>query len=175
MQVNSPLPTLKNPRNWYVLYTTPRAEKQVEQRLIDAGIETFLPIHISHRKWSDRIKLVEVPLFSSYIFVRTTDSVLRTLLRINGVVRIVFYCGAPAIVRAAELNAIRSFLEKAKEKELIYEIGEELLIACGPMKDISGKVKKINKTHLILHLEQLGCTVSIALNQVVKKKLPVHK
>lgn len=173
MNNNTNLPIRKNPRQWYVLYTTPRAEKLVEQRLIDDGIETFLPIHISPRKWSDRVKMVEVPLFASYIFVRTTDPVLRTLLRINGVVRIVFHSGAPAVIREREITAIRSFLDKAKEKELIHEIGDELLIACGPMKDVSGKVKKINKTHLLLHLEQLGCTVSVALNQVVKKHKPI--
>ena len=170
MKDTSSLPIRKNPRKWYVLYTTPRAEKQVEQRLIEAGIETFLPVHVSPRKWSDRVKYVEMPLFSSYIFVHTTDSVLRNLLRINGVVRIVFHSGAPAVIRDSEIVAIRSFLLKAREKELIYEIGDELIIACGPMKDISGKIKKINKTHLLLHLEQLGCTVSVAINQVVRKK-----
>ncbi len=174
MQDLTGLPIRKNPRKWYVLYTTPRAEKQVEQRLLDAGIETFLPIHITPRKWSDRVKMIEVPLFSSYIFVRTTDSVLRNLLRINGVVRIVFHSGAPAVIRDREITAIKSFLDKAKEKELIHEIGEELLIACGPMKDVSGKVKKINKTHLLLHLEQLGCTVSVAINQVVKKSIAIE-
>ena len=171
---NLPL-LVKSKPQWFVLYTTPRSEKQVEQRLLDANIETFLPIHISPRKWADRVKMVEVPLFSSYIFVKTTDSVLRNLLRINGVVRIVFHAGAPAIIRDSELNAIRTFLLKAKEKELIHEIGDDLLIACGPLKDISGKIKKINKTHLYLFIEQLGCQVCVNINQVVKQMQPLVK
>ncbi len=162
-------------KNWYVLYTTPRAEKQVEQRLLDDGVETFLPVHLSPRKWSDRVKMVEVPLFSSYIFVKTTDPELRKLLKVPGIVRIVFHAGNPAVIRDREIIAIRTFLEKAKEKELIHEIGEDLLIACGPMKDISGKVKKINKTHLLLYIEQLGCSVCVAINQVVKPVSPITR
>ncbi len=158
-------------KQWYVLYTTPRAEKQVEQRLIEADVEVFLPLHVTYRRWSDRVKLVETPLFYSYIFVKSTDPVLRSLLSITGVVRIVFHAGAPAVIREREINAIRSFLETAKEKEIIHEIGDDLLIACGPLRDISGKIKKINKTHLVLHLEQLGCTVSVPLGNVVKKKV----
>jgi transcription antitermination factor NusG len=173
MQERSQPLMLKNPRRWYALYTTPRSEKQVHQRLQLAGIEVFLPIHSAPRKWSDRIKYVETPLFSSYIFVRTSELQLRSLLKVNGVVRIVFHAGAPAVIRDREINAIRDFLEKAREKELMYEIGQELLIACGPLKDISGKIKKINKTQLILHLEQLGCTVAVKIDQVVKKRIPV--
>lgn len=173
MQQPSHPPILKNPRRWYVLYTTPRAEKQVYQRLLSAGVETFLPIHNAPRKWSDRIKFVETPLFSSYLFVRTTELQLRSLLKVNGVVRIVFHAGVPAVIRDREIKAIRDFLDKAREKELIYEIGQELLIACGPLKDISGKVKKISKTQLILHLEQLGCTVAVKIDQVIRKKIPV--
>ncbi|MDX9748749.1 MAG: UpxY family transcription antiterminator [Paludibacter sp.] len=155
---------------WYVLYTTPRAEKQVEQRLMATGLEVFLPVHLCPRKWADRVKMIEVPLFSSYIFVKTTDPELRKLLKIPGVVRIVYHSGVPAVIRENEINAIRTFLDKAKEKELIHELGEDLLIACGPLKDISGKVKKINKSHLLLYIEQLGCSVCVAMNQVVKSK-----
>lgn len=166
-------PLLNRKRQWYVLYTTPRAEKQVEQKLLDAGVETYLPVHVCPRKWSDRVKMVELPLFSSYIFVKTTDPELRKLLYLKGVVRIVFHAGAPAVIRDREINAIRTFLDKAREKELIHELGEELQIACGPLKDIAGKVKKINKTHLILYIEQLGCSVCVAINQVVKKASPL--
>ena len=53
--------------NWNVLYTAPRAEKQVKERIAALGVECFLPLHRTPRVWSDRVKIVEVPLFSSYI------------------------------------------------------------------------------------------------------------
>ncbi len=160
---------MKKVENWYVLYTTSRSEKQVEQRLKQMGIETFLPLHLSPRRWSDRVKLIEVPLFSSYVFVRTHDIVLRSLLHIQGISKIVYYDGLPAIVKEKEIEAIRSFLEQAKAHELMYSVSDKVLIACGPLKDISGKIKRIGRTHLLLYLEQLGLIVSVAMDQVIKR------
>lgn len=158
-----------NLMNWYVLYTAPRAEKQVEQRLRANDVEVYLPLHYTPRKWSDRVKFVEMPLFSSYIFVRTTDEKLRTLLLVSGVSRIVFYNGSPAIVRNSEIESIKSFVEEARGRECNFGIDEEVQIACGPMKDISGKVCKVTKKWVVLHIEQLGITVSLNMDQVIKR------
>jgi transcription antitermination factor NusG len=155
---------------WYVLYTTARAEKQVELKLQAEGVETYLPLHKCPRKWSDRVKMVEMPLFSSYIFVNTTDEKLRTLIRVNGVARIVYYNGKPAVMRPKEIEAIREFVQKAAERECEFGLSEEVLVACGPLKDISGKIKKIGRKYLILHIEQMGITVCVKQNQVIRKE-----
>ena len=85
--------------SWYVLYTAPRAEKQVRDRIDALGIECWLPLHRAPRVWSDRVKIVELPLFNSYLFVRCTDPELRNLTRVYGVARIVYYNGKPAARR----------------------------------------------------------------------------
>ena len=54
--------------SWYVLYTAPRAEKQVRDRINALGVECWLPLHRAPRVWSDRVKIVELPLFNSYLF-----------------------------------------------------------------------------------------------------------
>jgi len=158
---------LKN-MNWYVLYTAPRAEKQVEQRLKANGVEVYLPLHYTPRKWSDRVKMVEVPLFSSYIFVKTTDEVLRTLLKTNGVSRIVFYNSSPAVVREAEIDAIKEFVDAARGKECSFIVDEEVLVACGPLKSLSGKVCKVLKKWVVLHIEQIGLTVTLNQDQIIR-------
>lgn len=155
-----------NNTNWYVLYTAPRAEKQVKERIDALGVECWLPLHHAPRVWSDRIKMVDIPLFSSYLFVRCTDPVLRDLIRVYGVARIVFYNGKPAIVRQKEIDAIKEFLELASEHPLCT--GEVVEILCGAMKHVSGKVKKIKKKHLVLYLEQLGATVCVKLSDVAR-------
>ena len=157
--------------NWYVLYTSPRAEKQVEKRLSLLGVETFLPLHLVLRRWSDRIKLVEVPLFPSYIFVHTNDHKVHECLCVQGITRIVYHNGIPAVISKREIVAIQSFLEQARNKELNYSINEEVLVACGVLKDISGKIKRIGKKYLVLHLEQIGTTISIAMDQIKKKEI----
>jgi transcription antitermination factor NusG len=156
--------------NWYVLYTAARAEKQVEQHLKADGIEVYLPLHLSPRRWSDRVKMIEVPLFSSYIFVRTTDEILRMLPKRAGISRIVFYNGQPAVVRPKEIESIKEFLVKANGKECEFVVNDEVHIAAGPMKDVKGKVRKMSGVYLILQLEQIGVNVKIKLNQVLKNK-----
>ena len=149
---------------WYALYTTPRAEKRVYERLQLMGIECYLPLHQSPRAWSDRVKMIEKPLFTSYVFVRCRESDLRATLRIYGVVRIVYYCGKPAVIRPKEIDAIRAFLEQAANHELC--VGEEAEILCGALKHISGKIQKIKKHYLVLLIEQIGMTVSVDISKV---------
>lgn len=123
-------------------------------------------MHRTPRVWSDRVKMVDIPLFSSYIFVRCSDPVLRTLIQVYGVSRIVYYNGKPALVRQQEIDAIKAFLEQASEHALVP--GDEVEILCGAMKHVSGKVKKIKKNHLLLYLEQLGATVCVKLDDVAR-------
>lgn len=152
--------------SWYVLYTAPRAEKQVRDRINALGVECWLPLHRAPRVWSDRVKIVELPLFNSYLFVRCTDPELRNLTRVYGVARIVYYNGKPAVVRQKEIDAIQDFLDQASEHALCP--GEEVEILCGAMKHVPGKVKKIKKNHLVLYLEQLGATVCVKLDDVAR-------
>ena len=71
---------------WVVLYTNPRAEKQVALNLTDANIENYLPLVRQRRKWSDRMKWVELPLLSSYVFARIKATELGLMRQVDGVV-----------------------------------------------------------------------------------------
>lgn len=157
--------TINNP-NWYVLYTAARAEKQVKERIDALGVECWLPLHRTPRAWSDRVKMVDIPLFSSYVFVKCAEHVVRDMLKVYGVSRIIYYCGKPAVIRQRDIDAIKTFLEQASEHPLCA--GDEVEILCGVMKHVSGKIKKIKKNHLLLYLEQLGATVCVKLDTVAR-------
>jgi transcription antitermination factor NusG len=60
-------------KKWFAIYTRPRWEKKVHKLLEEKGIECYCPLNKVHRKWSDRIKIVEEPLFKSYVFVKLTE------------------------------------------------------------------------------------------------------
>ncbi len=143
----------KTPR-WYVFYTASRAEKVAEKRLKDMGAEVFLPIHREKRKWSDRIKVIEAPLFRSYIFIRCIESKLRTYVTAEGVVRTLYYCGKPAVVRDEEIEEIRKFLEMTHEQQIISE-GDMVNILGGPFEKKVGKVTHIDKKYIYLTIESL--------------------
>jgi transcription antitermination factor NusG len=157
-----------NTLNWYVLYTSPRAEKQVRDRITTHAIEVWLPLHQAPRVWSDRVKIVEIPLFNSYIFVKCKEHELHDLLKIYGVSRIVFYDGKPAVIRQREIDAIKDFLEQAANHTIL--VGDEVKILSGSMKNISGKVKKIKKKYLFIYLEQMGVTAQVDLSEVIPLK-----
>ena len=152
--------------NWYVLYTSPRAEKKVKARLDEIGVENYLPLHRSPSVWSDRVKMIDKPLFNSYVFIQCKEYELRSLLQVYGVVRIVYHMGKPAIIRQKEIDAIRFFLEEVAERSLCE--GEEVEILNGALKNISGKVRKIKKNYLLLFIEQLGVTVVANLSNVAR-------
>ena len=82
----------QEPANWYAVQTRARNEKAIAERLQEQGLTTFLPLVTEVRRWSDRKKKVELPLFSCYVFVRlvasNNDERMR-VYRTNGVFRIV--------------------------------------------------------------------------------------
>ena len=160
---------INNKAAWYVVYTAPKAEKQVQQRLAEQRIEVFLPLHLAPRKWSDRVKLVEMPLFPSYLFVYTQQSALYDLVRVSGITRVIYFEGQPARIRPQEIKAIRQFLEYANGRSCRVELDDDVRVAIGPLKDAAGKVIKVGKKYAVLLLDKLGLQVQVALDTVVKR------
>jgi transcription antitermination factor NusG len=150
--------------NWYALYTKPRAEKRVDETLKANGIECYLPLHRSPRVWSDRIKVVDIPLFNSYIFVKCNASEIFYMNKIDGVARIVYYDGKPAIIRQNEIDAIKTFIKEAEGRTLCK--GDEVEILTGSMKKISGKIVRIKKHYVLLHIQQLMATICVNTENV---------
>ena len=60
-------------RHWHVLYTKPRNEKKVAERLSGAGDTVYCPLQKVRRQWSDRLKVIEEPLFKGYAFIHIED------------------------------------------------------------------------------------------------------
>ena len=97
--------------NWYALYTSARAEKKVAQRLKDLGCDFFLPLISVQRSWSARVKIIEVPLFNSYIFVNTTEINLFILLKVHGIVKVIYFNNKPATIQKSDLYTIKKSVQ----------------------------------------------------------------
>ena len=152
---------------WYVLYTAARAEKQVAARLESEGVEVFLPLHKTKRKWSDRMKVVEMPLFKSYVFVQCPEHRLFAMNSIYGVSRIVFYLGKPAKIRQVEIDAIREFLAYAENHEIILS-GDRVEIVAGAFERQKAEVLRVDEKGVSLFLEELGAKIYVDLSSVNK-------
>lgn len=166
---------IAEPRQWNVIYTHPRAEKRVNDRLIEEGIETYLPLYTTIRQWSDRRKKVELPLFNSYIFVHITTAERQTVLQVFGVSRFLYFLKKPAVVRPKEILAIKRFLNKTEGLKIRVEKGEYVEIASGPMEGVYGKVIRVGKDKLVLQIEQLNISLVAEVDKAqVRKPLRKH-
>ncbi len=144
---------------WYVVYTVPRSEKRVNDRFVDERIESYMPTYRTIRQWSDRKKSVEVPLFNSYVFVRVLENELFKVLKIPGVVKLVYYLTKPAIVRQKEIDSIKEFLRQTEGYSYTIKKGDKVEISSGLLQGVYGEVIRIGKTKIVIQIEQLGATL----------------
>ena len=144
---------------WYAVYTKPRWEKKVNSLLLQKSIEVYCPLNKVRRKWSDRIKTIEEPLFKSYIFVRITDEERTNVRMTNGVVNFVYWDGKPAIIKEKEIQTIKRFLDEYENVEVVkMELteGDRVQVTAGPMMDAEGKVLEVKNKTAKVCIDSLG-------------------
>ena len=113
-----------NSTKWIVVYTKPKHEKVVRDELLKNKFEVYLPLLRKRRKWSDRKKWVEFPLFRSYLFIKTDPKHSIQISKTNGVVRIVKFGEKNYLVSDKELDAINKMVEggvRTKSRKLFSE------------------------------------------------------
>lgn len=150
--------------NWYVVYTKPKWEKKVAEKLNQIGIECYCPLIVQMKQWSDRKKKVEVPLFNSYVFVQLPEMDRNTVFKVPGVVRYLFWLGKPAIVRDEEIKVIKTNLNAPNVSDISVtsiQVGDRIKLDSGAFSNQDAIVQEISKTHYILILESLGCVLKI--------------
>ena len=111
------LSNLENDKFWYAIFTKPRAEKKVHQRMLDNNIEAFLPLIKTVRQWTDRKKILHVPLISSYVFVNMLEKDLHVTLPIQGTVNVLKYLGKPAKIKITEIENLNSIVVELREEK----------------------------------------------------------
>jgi transcription antitermination factor NusG len=150
--------------NWYVIYTKPKWEKKVAEKLNEIGIKSYCPVITQIKQWSDRKKKVEVPLFNSYVFVQLLESERNSVFQVSGVVRYLFWLGKPAIVREEEIDIIKKSLASPNLSDVSVtsiQVGDRIKLETGAFSNQDAIVKEVSKTHYILVLESLGCVLKI--------------
>ena len=160
---------------WYVLYTRPRFEKKVHIGLEQRGFTSYCPLNRVRKKWSDRIKIVEEPLFKSYVFVLLDEGQKTQVRMVPGVVNFVYWNGQPAEVRRKEIDDIRRFLNEYTDVTVIphsFEVNTKVVIKSGLMMEREAVVKRILNKHVEVVVESLGykLVAYIEKNNLIPKK-----
>lgn len=153
--------------SWYALYTRPRHEKQVFDELSNHSIESFLPTYKVRRRWSDRYKIIEEPLFKNYIFVNVeSDRIHYETLRPYGAVAFVKFDGKPAEIPQSEIDSIRRLVtsELPYNPHPYLKIGRKVYVRSGPLQGCEGiltRKKGIARLVLSIHLLQQSVSAEV--------------
>jgi transcription antitermination factor NusG len=167
---------IKQEPRWFAAYTKPRNEKKVYDRLSNSGIDAFLPLQKRLKQWSDRKKLVEEPLFRSYIFVRISAKDYYKVLNTQGIVRYITFEGKAVPIPDRQIDQIKQLLEQDLELEAVEERIEpgsivevrfgSLMGLLGELIDHQGKKKVVIRIDHISH----SLLVTLPLKYIVKTK-----
>lgn len=150
--------------NWYVVYTKPKWEKKVAERLNEIGVVAYCPLISKTSQWTDRKKTVQVPLFNSYIFVQLEEKDRSSVFDVVGAVRYLFWLGKPAIVKDTEITTIKEWLSAPEDYEISldqWKKGDKIIVESGPFVNQSAIIQDVKPNHYVLLLESLGCVLRL--------------
>ena len=153
---------------WFAILARSGREKYATMLLENAGFECFLPISKSTRKWSDRMKDVEVPLFPGYLFCRMNPNDRLPVLTTPGVIQIAGIGKMPIPVEENEIAAVRQ-IEKSGLSAMPWpylRVGNTARIEEGPLRGVSGIVVKIKSAlKLVLSIELLQRSIAVEIDR----------
>ena len=150
-----------NHKKWYAIYTRAKAEKKVYEQLNRSGYEAYLPLITTVRQWSDRKKKVQIPLISSYVFIKIEEEKLNQVLTIYGAVRILKYLGKNAVVKDHEIENLRLLLNNDTNIHLAQKCnllnGDEVEVVKGPLTGLKAHfIKEKNKHKIFINIKALN-------------------
>jgi transcription antitermination factor NusG len=146
-------------KKWYAVYTRPRWEKKVFALMAEKGLEAYCPLNRVRKKWSDRMKWVEEPLFRSYVFVKAAEEEQTKIRMVNGVVNFVYWLGKPAIVKEKEIETIRKFLNDYEEVQALpldLQANARVTIRRGALMEKEAKIMKVLNNKVQVIIESIG-------------------
>ena len=152
---------------WYAVWTRSRQEKVAAATLNTLGIEHYLPLKSELRQWSDRKQMVEVPLFSGYLFV--CISLLRKnsklqVLKVPGIVGFVGNQTGPLPIPDQQIEDIRTVLTAGVECSVhpFLKEGDHVRVVRGALAGVEGTLVRTNSTsRLLISIEMIRQSLSM--------------
>jgi transcription antitermination factor NusG len=153
--------------SWFAIETRYRFEKKAATALGEKGVETFLPMRREVRRWSDRRKSIEVPLFPGYVFVRTDGSRMTKLcvLQTEGVMGFVGPQHEPATIPDVQIRDLQSLLAEKLSCSLhrFLRVGQRVRIRGGSLDGLKGILSESSKKSLIISIDAIERSVAVEI------------
>ena len=154
------------PENWYALNTRPRYEKKVADALRAKGLEVLLPLFAERHRWSDRQRIVQLPVFAGYVFIRL-DATLEAripVLRIPGVLGFVGVRGVGVAISEEEIEAVQTLMEHGvlMTPHMFLQVGKRVRIRGGSLDGLRGiLLAKNGDLSLVISVESIQRSIEI--------------
>jgi transcription antitermination factor NusG len=146
-------------KNWYAVYTRPNCEKKVATLFTKRKIENFCPLNSRKIKSFRRSKILQGPLFKSYVFVNITPAEIGLIKQTDGVISILYWMGEPAVIKHDEIEAIKEFTGDHQNIELErtqVNVLDVARVVDGPSYALDGNVFALKNKTLKVSLPSLG-------------------
>jgi transcription antitermination factor NusG len=150
--------------DWWAVYTKHQHEKTVAEMLTGKGFEVFLPLHETMRRWKDRQKLLSLPLFPCYVFVRGDVTRRLQVATTPGIHMILSRGEQIQAVPELEIDAIRRAVQGSYRIEPypFLKVGERVRVIRGSLEGVEGiLVRKKNLFRLVLSVDMLAQSVGV--------------
>jgi transcription antitermination factor NusG len=152
---------------WYAVQVRTKYEKKVADALTGKGYECLLPIYRERRNWSDRTKVLELPVFPGYVFSRFDVEVRLPILTTPGVISVAGLGKIPQPLDEFEIEQIRRVTQlgyPALPAEYM-KIGQKVRVTAGPLTGIVGILhERRGETRVVLSLTKLEKSMSIQVD-----------
>jgi transcription antitermination factor NusG len=160
---------------WYALHVRERYESCVATHLRGRGYAAFLPLYTTRRRWSDRLKEIQLPLFPGYVFCQFDLQSRLPILTIPGVVHIVGFGKTAVPVDEGEITALRAADQSglARRPWPYLRTGQRVKIECGPLCGLEGVLLDFKGAQrLVLSVTLLQRSVAVELEEQWVRPVP---
>lgn len=163
----------KDSRSWFAIYTRPRFERKVAQDLDEKGISSYVPTRTVERFWSDRRKLIQEPLFPSYVLVYANSKERYWSLQTDGAVRMVCFNGQPARIPDQQIEVIRRMLNHGYDPEPheYLQVGDKVEVTAGPLLGVKGFVSEHRgRRRFVISIDVIRQSIAIEVEKGILRK-----
>jgi transcription antitermination factor NusG len=153
---------------WYALTVKPNHERAAAQALDSKGLETFVPLYRSRRRWSDRIKELDLPLFAGYVFCRFPGTERARILSTPGVNSVVGFGNKPAPVDEGEIRAVRTLVASGLPVGPwpFLRVGERVRVKAGPLCGVEGILTQVKDAwRVVVSIELLQRSIAAEVDR----------
>src|ERR1700677_1334614 len=167
METSQSIVGMHEPSDWWALYTRHQHEKTVAEMLSAKGFEVFLPLYESLRRWKDRSKMLTLPLFPCYVFVRGGLDRRLQVVTTPGIHMILCRGERVAMIPQAEIDAIQRAVEGSfrMEPHPFLKCGERVRVTRGSLLGVEGiLIRKKNLYRLVLSVDMMAQSVAVEID-----------